>query len=181
MDPVDPDDRLVIPEIPESWKVAHMQRSRYLVMYSKCDEVDCCKPFRSPIKKHLPSGFLPAARVFTRSPQGDLILCKPENVDKSVKFASLSNILAQPIELRLPIDTYNRKVTLSLCKCPFCDLALCSPAEVRRHRRALHFRQRAQNVEENDNSISVLDKIIEIIDENDEEYLCVMEDSEEIE
>ena len=172
----------LIPPISEEWKVRHMLRSRYFVMWKKCDDISCCTPCRSPIKNRLPSGFLPAPRVFTHNADGDLSLADPKDVDKSVKFASLSNILAQPIQQDLPFDTYNNKVDMNQVRCPFCSITLCSPAEVKRHRRAMHFGRRAPGVDSFEiGELDELEDIVEVIDKNGDEYLCVMEDEEDME
>ena len=84
-------------------------------MFRKCDDEECCLPYRSPLKSLLPTGFLPAPRVFTHNSVGLLSLVDSRSVNKTVKFASLSNILARPIQQELPFDTYNKKVDLDLC------------------------------------------------------------------
>ena len=99
-----------------------------------------------------------------------------------MKFATLSNILAQPVDQDIPFDAYNKKVNLKLVICPFCSLSLCSPAELNCHRRAVHFRQRApgsfvMQFEE----INTSDEVREIIDEKEGEYLCIMVDAEDVE
>ena len=182
VDPVSVENQVNIPELTEVWKVNHMLRSRYFVMYKKCQDVRCCKPYRSPILSRLPSGFLPAPRVFKHNQDGNLELADPEEVDATVKFASLSNILAQPIQQDLPFDTFNRKVDTDSLLCPFCKLSLCSEAEVRRHRVAMHRSMRVSGREEfKIEELKEVDEIREIIDQNGGEYLCVMEDDEDLE
>ena len=101
---------------------------------------------------------------------------------ESVKFASLSNVLSQPIDQNIPFDTYNMKVNLKEMVCPFCKISLCSPAEYKRHRRAMHYRKRAPDVLEMQiGELADRGTIKEIIDEREAEYLCIMEDSEDIE
>ena len=103
-------------------------------------------------------------------------------MDKSVKFASLSNILSQPIDQDLPFDAYNRKVTMKEVICAFCQISLCSKAEYQRHRRAMHFRKRAPpgfQLEFKD--FEDRDRVREIIDEKEGQFLCIMEDSEDVE
>ena len=166
VDPMTTDERPDIPAVSEEWKVNHMLRSRYFVMMRKCSDPTCCTPYRSPFKKVLPSGFLPSPRVYSHNTDGDLVLCKPGDVGKAVKYASLSNILAQFIDQDLPIDTYNQKVILKDVVCPFCNLSLRSLAEYGRHRETMHFRQRAPegfNLEFNE--IDNRDYVKEIIDE----------------
>ena len=86
-----------------------MQRSHYLVAIRKCENRDCCKRFRSSLKKHLPIDLLPAPRVYTHITSRDLALVRLDRVDISVKFNSLSKIMAQPIIiLDLSFDTYNK-------------------------------------------------------------------------
>ena len=97
VDQVNPEDRIDIPEVSEAWKTKHMLRSRYFVMFRKCSDVQCCKPFRSPLISRLQTGFLPAPRVFKHDADGDLQIAPLEQVGKDVKYATLSNILAQPI------------------------------------------------------------------------------------
>ena len=87
-----------------------MLSSHYLVAIRKCENRGCCKRFRSSLKKHLPIDLLPASREHTHITSGDLALVRLDKVDISVKFASLSNIMAQPKILDLPFDTYNKKV-----------------------------------------------------------------------
>ena len=139
---------------------------------------------RSPLRKILPTGFLPSPRVFGHNTDGDLVLWKSAKVDKTVRFASLSNILSQPAKQNLPFDSYNLKVSTADLVCPFCNVSLCSPAEYKRHRRAVHFRKRAPpgfqlilgEVESDDD-----DQIKEVIDDREGEYLCVMEGGEDLE
>ena len=132
--------------------------------------------------KVLPSGFLPSPRVYGHNTDGNLMLCKPGNVDKTVKYASLSNILAQPVDQDVPFDSYNRKVNLTAVVCPFCNLSLCSPAEYGRHRRAMHYKQRAPaGYELSLDELDQRDLVTAIIDENCGEFLCVMEDIEDVE
>ena len=150
----------------------HMLRSRYFVMIRKCKDTACCRPLRSPLRKVLPTGFLPPPRVYGHNSEGDLVLWRSENVDKNVKFASLSNILSQPIDQNLPFDTYNKKVCLKDVICPFCQLTLSSPAERQRHRRAMHYRQRAPaGFELKYEELGNRDSIKKIIDDNEGEYL----------
>ena len=157
-----------------------MLRSRYLVMFKKCLNPQCCTPYRSPILKRLPNGFLPSPRVFKYNQAGDLELANPEDVDSTVKYATLSNILSQPIQQDIPFDTFNRKVGNNETVCPFCKLSLCSKAELRRHRVAMHRGMRASGREEfKINMLEEVDGIREIIDQNGDEYLCVMEDGKE--
>ena len=159
-----------------------MQRSRYFVMFSKCEDLSCCSRPRSPLMKILPSRFLPAPRAYTHNDAGELCLVNPRRVDKTVKFASLSNILSQPVQQDLPFDAYNQKVDINKTKCPFCHLSLCSPAELKRHRRAMHYRQRAPGVEPFEVfELRSFEKVVAIIDKSGEEYLCLMEDDEDIE
>ena len=162
----------------------HMLRSRYFVMIRKCCDISCCQPMRSPLRKILPTGFLPSPRVFGHNTNGDLVLWKADKVDKTVRFASLSNILSQPASQSLPFDSYNLKVQLPETVCPFCNVSLCSPAEYKRHRRAMHFRKRAPpgfllNLGEVDRDDE--DQIKEVINDREGEYLCVMEDREDVE
>lgn len=180
--PVQSKNRMIVAEIEEAWKVKHMLRSRYLVMYTKCDDPACCSPCRSHIKSRLPSGFLPAPRVYTHNADGELELMKPGDVDKTVKFASLSNILSQPVQQNLLFDTFNLKVDIDQQVCPFCSMSLCSRAELQRHRRAIHFRQRAPGHEPFElKEFSNVDTVRENIDRNGDEYLCITEDDEDLE
>ena len=147
-----------------------MIRSRYFVMFSKCEDLSCCSSARSPLKKILPSRFLPSPRVYTHNALGELSLLKPRKVDKAVKFASLSNILSQPVQQGLPFDAYILKVDINSTRCPFCRLTLCSPAEMQRHRRAMHFCQRAPGVEPFEVfELRKFEKVVEIIDKSEEE------------
>ena len=159
-----------------------MLRSRYFVMFTKCEDRSCCSQFRSPLKSRIPTGFLPAPRVYTHDNEGELAIMKPGAVAGSVKYASLSNILSQPVQQDMPFDTFNAKVNIDEMTCPFCDLTLCSPSELQRHRRAMHFRQRAPKREPfKIEDLVDLDDIVELIDYNGDEYLCVMRDNEDVE
>ena len=182
VDPASPEDREDVAEISEAWKCKHMLRSRYFVMFKKCLNVECCLPLRSPILKRLPSGFLPSPRVFKHNEAGDLQLAPLSEVGKQVKYATLSNILSQPFQQDIPFDTYNPKVKLKELLCPFCDLSMCTHAEQKRHRRAMHRGRRAPR----DRQIEVeeleeVEDIVEVIDEDGEHFLCVLEDDEDIE
>ena len=180
--PVAPENRIQIPKLTEDWKVRHMLRSRYFVSYKKCSDVSCCSPYRSPLESRLPSGFLPAPRAYCHNEDGDLALCDPSSLDKKVRFASLSNILAQPVQQNLPFDTYNSKIDINKVRCPFCRITLCSPTELQRHSRAMHYRQRASAIEPFQiEELSIDNSILEIIDKSEDEYLCIMEDEEDIE
>ena len=139
-------------------------------------------PPRSPLLKILPSRFLPAPRVYTHNAAGELSLVKPNRVDKTVKLASLSIILSQPVQQHLPFDAYNQKVDINKMKCPFCHLTLCSPAELKLHRQAMHYRQRAPGVEPFEVfELRTFEKVVDIIDKSREDCLCLMEDDEDIE
>ena len=152
------------------------------MIFKKCNDPSCCSPYRSPILKRLPTGFLPAPRVYTHNTEGELELCKPNDVDKTVEYASLSDILAQPVDQELPFDAYNKKVEVNSLLCPFCRLSLCTPAEVQRHRRAMHFGRRAPRHEAFElQEINEDDSIKEIIDEVEGRFLCIMEDEEDME
>ena len=122
LSPVDEEDRIMIPELGEEWTAKHMLRSRYFVMFKKCEDLRCCQPYRSPLLSRLPNGFLPALRVFGHDENGQLKLVSPEAVDKTVKFVFLSNILSQPIQQSIPLDTYNKKVSVDDLLCPFCKI-----------------------------------------------------------
>ena len=87
VDPVEAEDDIHIPELTESWKTEHMLRSRCFVMFKKCSDLRCCKPYRSPLLNRLSNGFLPSPRVFKHNQAGDLELANPEEVDSTVKFA----------------------------------------------------------------------------------------------
>ena len=159
-----------------------MLRSRYFVMFTKCDDLSCCSEFRSPLKERLPSRFLPAPRAYTHNENGELALVKPDKVDKKVKFATLSNILSQPIQQDLPFDAFNRKVDINDVQCPFCSISLCRHAEMRRHGKAMHFRQRAPGRPRFQiQNLKRPETIVEIIDKSGDEYLCVMQDNEDVE
>ena len=158
-----------------------MLRSRYCVMIKKCQDIRCCKPHRSPILKTLPSGFVPAPRVFRHNADGDLELAPPQEVDDKVKYASLSNILSQPVQQDIPFDTYNKKVDLNSVVCPFCKISLCNKSDLRRHRRALHRGQRVSGRENFEiKELEEVDDVREVIDNYGEEYLCVMSDDEDL-
>ena len=151
-------------------------------MFKKCSDPQCCNPYRSPLLNRLPNGFLPSPRVFKHNHAGDLELANPEEVDSSVKFATLSNILAQPVHQDIPCDTFNRKVDINSVLCPFCKLSLCSKAELRRHRVSMHRGMRvAGQGEFKIEDLNEAGVIREIIDQNGGEYLCVMEDDEDLE
>ena len=110
------------------------------------------------------------------------MLADPEKVDSIVKFATLINILSQHIHQDIPFDTFNRKVDINTLLCPFCKLSLCSKAELRRHRTSMHRGMRVSGQEEfNIEDLKEVGVIREIIDRNGGEYLCVMEDDEDLE
>ena len=181
VDPVSSEQEVHIPELSEEWRVSHMLRSRYFVMYKKCHDNSCCSPYRSPILKRLPSGFLPAPRVFKHNNEGHLSIVPLNEVCKEVKYASLSNILAQPIQQELPFDTFNSKVNVKSVVCPFCKLSMCNPTQLKRHRRAMHPGRRVSRddvIELQD--LEELAEIVEVIDQNGDEFLCVMRDEEDI-
>ena len=69
---VDNEDSILIPKLEEEWKAKHMLRSRYFVMFKKCDDCRCCKAYRSPLPSRLPNGFLPAPMVFGHDKDGKL-------------------------------------------------------------------------------------------------------------
>ena len=159
-----------------------MLRSRYFVMFKKCLDLRCCKPYRSSFLNRVPSGFLPSPRVFTHNAAGDLEIASPEEVDKSVKYATLSNILSQPIQQELPFDAFNKKVDINTVVCPFCKISLCNPADLRRYRVTMHRGMRVSGSEDfNINELEEVDEIRKVIDQNGDEYLCVMEDDEDLE
>ena len=60
---------------------------------------------------------------------------------------------------------------------------MCSPTELQRHRRALHKGRRVSSIEEKIevNDFVELEDIVEVIDCNGDDYLCVMEDNEDVE
>ena len=182
VDPVSSENTIEVPAIDEAQKCAHMIRSRYFVQITKCTDISCCGSFRSPLLKFLPNRFLPAPRVYGHNDSGELNLWKPELVDGSVHFASLSNILGCPVNQDIPFDTYNPKVKVSDLSCPFCPIQCCSPAELKRHRRALHHRMRADEVKEFElEELEWEAQVTEVIDECNGRYLCVMEDDEDVE
>ena len=93
----------------------------------------------------------------------------------------MSNILAQPIQQEIPFDTYNKKIDIDTVLCPFCRISLCNNADLRRHRTAMHPRRRAAGSEKFEiKELEEVDEIKEIIDENGGEYLCVMDDDEDL-
>ena len=159
-----------------------MLRSRYFVMDKKSLDMRCCQPYRSPILNRLPSGFLPAPRVFKHNVDGDLEIATPDEVDENVKYATLSNILSQPIQQEIPFDTFNLKIDIDTVLCPFCSISLCNNADLRRHRTAMHPGMRVAGREKFEiKELEEVDEVKEIIDENGGEYLCVMEDDEDLE
>ena len=152
-------------------------------MYRKCDDRECCAPYRSPLLKRLPTGFLPAPRVFEHNEDGELQLVELCNVNKEVKYATLSNILSHPSQHELPFDSFNAKVDIKQVLCPFCKVSLCNPTQLKEHRREMHFRRRVPRDEQYELKLiqEEVEEIVEVIDENGDEFLCVMKDNEDLE
>ena len=118
----------------------------------------------------------------THTEKGALGLCKPDMVNFNVHFASLSSCLAFPVKQDLPFDTYNLKVDINALRCPFCSAYFCSPAELKRHRRAMHKGMRASGVEDFKlEEMEDLPSVNEIIDERNGEYLCKLDDDDDME
>ena len=67
---------------------------------------------------------------------------------------------------------------MNAVKCFFRGITLCSPAQVQRHRRAMHLRRRAPVGEVSDHPKEVFDEILEIIDELMKNFCFVIDDED---
>lgn len=56
-----------------AWYFNHVQESQYFLQIVKCNDVNCCGPWRSSIKQILSTGFLPPPAPLKQSSSGLLI------------------------------------------------------------------------------------------------------------
>ena len=140
-----PSDEIRLSEKSAEWMAQHVRLSYYSFQYSKCDDLLCCKPRRSPIEQLLGGQtFLPSPRIFTHK-EGKVVLADPFNLPKDYHFANLSETLMYPVSQFIPFDLYNPKVNknLSNLRCPFCvEQYFGTIAAMKRHRVGFHKYQR---------------------------------------
>ncbi|CAG8719325.1 3843_t:CDS:2, partial [Ambispora leptoticha] len=66
---IDPSDEHYSPsEKLVAWIEKHVMTCRYITQVIKCDDLSCCKPFRSGIKQILPNQFFPSPLVVQQMP-----------------------------------------------------------------------------------------------------------------
>ena len=137
----DPSSSPTFPKLTEDWLARHCRFSYYCFQHSKCDDLSCCLPRRSPIEQLL-SGqtFLPAPRIFIHN-KTKIGLADPMKLPKSYHFATLSEYFMYPVDQFLPMDMYNPKVNKRLkeLRCPFCpEQYFGTVAAMKRHRIGCH-------------------------------------------
>ena len=119
----------------------HVRLSYYSFQYSKCEDLLCCKPRRSPIEQLLGGHtFLPSPRIFTHK-DGKVVLANPFELPDSYHFANLAETVMYPVSQFIPFDMYNPKVNdkLSELRCPFCvEQYFGTVAAMKRHRIRCH-------------------------------------------
>ena len=129
----------------QEWFATHVRASQYFLQILKCDNVECCTPFRSNLKSILPEGFFPAPLCVSQSK--GLRAADPE--DDSCKYLSLFQRLSINLEaegysgvnkFQIPYDVCCPSVKDQLCNrtCRICHLYFPSNVMQGQHSRALH-------------------------------------------
>ena len=167
----------------------HAKFSRHSLQISKCFDVSCCKPPRSPVFRLLKSRFIPPPYALVRDVFGDIKLADPDQPEQGCFFPDLTFRLGFRCGAdNLHNDTYNGELTQSELKsliCKVCGKQFGNKTQVKLHKRHTHKNTRSQGRDEN-----ILDDekqldlgpdidtkgLVEVIAEGDGEYLCVFED-----
>lgn len=126
-EPQDQDDLI---ETSEEWKATHVRHSQYFLQIVKCNEIDCCLPFRSGLLTILKDRFLPPPIPVTQTTTG---LKWVRNDEGGAKYLSLTQNLAmrevlKPVSTKgkvIPYDYSNPAVdraTIDKRTCKHCSL-----------------------------------------------------------
>ena len=117
------------PEVSPSWAARHVQQSRYALQIVKCQDRNCCKPFKTNWMSFFPERFVPFPACHKYEESG---LEAVESKDyfqnqKSCKFAPLHQRLLVKVKLQVssnyaivPFDMYcpslDGELAKSICK-----------------------------------------------------------------
>lgn len=182
---------LQYPPIDPQWYALHIRQGYYCLQIVKCQDVECCKPFRSPLLSILERRFLPTPKIYMHDIENGKIVLHPTNqpIKQGCHFASLLTMQTMKLghEKNLPIDTYNGQfnendILLRTCRVDNCGLCFPTITALKEHHRGCHFRQRSgaiidMKVDDIEMPFHLdLTGAIDIIDEQRGEYLVKFED-----
>ena len=131
-------------EIDIEWRTNHVRESQYCLQIVKCDDPECCSPFRSSLRKVLKDRFLPPPLKLYQNADGLLKCADSDHAD--AKFLDLSARLAINIEpentgfTTMPYDYFCPSVNAVLADrtCPKCGIYFASKKSKNTHNKVIH-------------------------------------------